>query len=80
MAGKWVNPQLPEEYNPPDHPHHHILHNVGNVTDETSGEPIFARVHVRDAAGDYWSPVPQTSSHGCADIGGAVVGEEKPHT
>ena len=69
--------QLPEEYNPPDHPHHHILHNVRvTITDETSGEPIFARVHVRDAAGDYWPPQghrKRVARGWRADIGGAVV-------
>lgn len=69
--------QLPDEYSPPDHPHYHLLHNVRvTITDETSGEPLFARVHVRNAAGDYWPPQghrKRVARGWRADIGGAVV-------
>ncbi len=68
---------LPEEYVPPDHPHRHILHNVNvSLRDAQSGEPIIARVHVRDSKGDYWPPQghrKRVARGWRADVGGAVV-------
>lgn len=69
--------ELPEELATINHSHLHVLQDVNvSIRDQTSGEPIYARVHIRDAAGDYWPPQGHRKiiAEGWReDIGGDVV-------
>lgn len=86
VEGEWrveaIEPgELPADFVPPDHPHHHVLHNVKfTIRDEQTGKPLFSRVHIRGSDGEYWPPQGHRKRVALgwrADIGGVVVVDGK---
>ena len=73
--------QLPEEYPILKHEHLYVTHPVEfSLSDKATGRPVHARVHIRDAQGEYWPPrgFRKVIAEGWReDIGGEVIVEGK---
>jgi hypothetical protein len=69
--------EVPAELATDNHPLQKITQDVAiKLRDEDTGKPVHARVHIRDAGGDYWPPRghrKQIAEGWREDIGGDVV-------
>ncbi len=67
---------LPDEWETPNHMLHHAVFEARvSLRDADTGQPVFARVSVRDASGEYWPPQGHRKRIPLgwrADVGGAV--------